>query len=377
MTSKPRTEVVGTQPTASNIAFRSELARLHDEITALKKQLEGRVDDEVRVAMRLALAHIQDRQSTQPLTANDFMPSKFKPAATGWKSALPWVSRKTCEHMRIEYENRLAEAEAAKEVAVTARMELEEQIENGKSVPDSQREPIMFKDAVGRRFSFPWLICNTWQGMESLIKQAFLYVDMIGEHVHQGHYDLLGPNGEIILPQVWDAMIEPGWEITMHLWPMQEEQQPSAQEPLMEFGSPGPGDLIIPPLADVGKGRSSRKASKRARKPSSSLSESYTGLHPSGLFAEDQMPAGGEEGHPRAAGVDGNSPPQEDWDTASDASRYLSRSDRTSTISHAGSSQRDVLTDTDFREVADGDKTALLARSVDGQSGEHLPGEIL
>lgn len=66
--------------------------------------------------------------------------------------------------------------------------------------------------------------------MEELIKQAFLHVDVIGPHVQEGHYDLIGPNGEIILPQVWETMIEPDWSITMHMWPMPEPK-------------PGPGPL--------------------------------------------------------------------------------------------------------------------------------------
>jgi len=56
--------------------------------------------------------------------------------------------------------------------------------------------------------------------MEDLIKQAFLHVDVIGPHVQAGHYDLVGPNGEIILPQIWDKVIEPDWSVTMHMWPM-------------------------------------------------------------------------------------------------------------------------------------------------------------
>lgn len=62
--------------------------------------------------------------------------------------------------------------------------------------------------------------------MEELIKQAFLHVDVIGPHVQAGHYDLLGPDGEIILPQVWDKVIEPDWAITMHMWPMDRQPPP-------------------------------------------------------------------------------------------------------------------------------------------------------
>lgn len=60
------------------------------------------------------------------------------------------------------------------------------------------------------------------QGMEALIHQAFLHVDVIGNHVREGHYDLIGPDGEIILPQVWETMVKPDWGITMHMWPLPE-----------------------------------------------------------------------------------------------------------------------------------------------------------
>ena len=65
--------------------------------------------------------------------------------------------------------------------------------------------------------------------MEELIRQAFLHVDIIGPHVQAGHYDLLGPEGEIILPQAWESYIEPDMAITMHMWPMPEASNlPSA-----------------------------------------------------------------------------------------------------------------------------------------------------
>ena len=58
--------------------------------------------------------------------------------------------------------------------------------------------------------------------MEDIIRQAFLHVDVIGPHVQEGHYDLVGPNGEIFLPQVWESVIEPDMSISMHMWPMPE-----------------------------------------------------------------------------------------------------------------------------------------------------------
>lgn len=58
--------------------------------------------------------------------------------------------------------------------------------------------------------------------MKSLIKQAFVQIPVVEAHVGEGYYDLVGPNGDIILPQVWDSVIQPGWTITMHLWPIPE-----------------------------------------------------------------------------------------------------------------------------------------------------------
>jgi hypothetical protein len=71
--------------------------------------------------------------------------------------------------------------------------------------------------------------------MEDLIKQAFLHIEVIGPHVAEGHYDLVGPNGDIILPQVWETVVEPDWTITMHMWPIPEKPKepdpPAADSP--------------------------------------------------------------------------------------------------------------------------------------------------
>lgn len=72
--------------------------------------------------------------------------------------------------------------------------------------------------------------------MEDLIKQAFLHIEVIGPHVAEGHYDLVGPNGDIILPQVWETVVEPDWTITMHMWPIPEK--PKEPDPPPADGPP-------------------------------------------------------------------------------------------------------------------------------------------
>ncbi|MBE3047082.1 hypothetical protein IMZ48_32075, partial [Candidatus Bathyarchaeota archaeon] len=51
--------------------------------------------------------------------------------------------------------------------------------------------------------------------MEGLIKQAFRVVDVIGPVVQGGHFELFRPNGEIILPQVWESLVQPGLKMMM------------------------------------------------------------------------------------------------------------------------------------------------------------------
>jgi len=121
--------------------------------------------------------------------------------------------------------------------------------------------------------------------MEMLIKQAFLHIDIIGEHVHQGHYDLTGPDGEIILPQVWETMIQPDWEIAMHMWPMEEEKHSkrSKEDKLAHdaaamgmgmgdpfAGLPGFGDLgIIDVGGKRGAGKKVKDGGKKGKKAGS------------------------------------------------------------------------------------------------------------
>lgn len=71
--------------------------------------------------------------------------------------------------------------------------------------------------------------------MEDLIKQAFLQVDVLGPHVQEGHYDLIGPDGEIILPSVWEKVVQPDWAITMTMWPMDKLPRSDLRYPDTEY----------------------------------------------------------------------------------------------------------------------------------------------
>ena len=107
-------------------------------------------------------------------------------------------------------------------------------------------ETIKFRDAVGRRFNFPFHLCSTWNGMEDLIRQAFIGIDVLAPLVAQGKYDLCGPDGGIILPAVWESVIQPGWAIQMLMWPPESgplDQGASVVPPAKGQPQPPPPNL--------------------------------------------------------------------------------------------------------------------------------------
>ncbi|BDD56511.1 hypothetical protein MPDQ_005090 [Monascus purpureus] len=162
--------------------------------------------------------------------------AKLKKEAEAAAAAAADKAKKEAEEAALaEAEKKAAEAAAqtkkeVEEAAAKAKKEAEEAAAAKASAP-KKKKPIKFKDAIGRKFSFPFDLCCTWKGMEELIRQAFLHIEAIGPHVAEGRYDLVGPNGDIILPQVWETVIEPDWTITMHMWPIPEKPKPSEPDP--------------------------------------------------------------------------------------------------------------------------------------------------
>ena len=54
--------------------------------------------------------------------------------------------------------------------------------------------------------------------MENLIKRSFCHVEPINSKIFRGSYDILSPTGEIILPEIWDSVIKPGWVVELRFW---------------------------------------------------------------------------------------------------------------------------------------------------------------
>jgi hypothetical protein len=144
------------------------------------------------------------------------------------------------------------EPAATADTGQVARKAAQEEFKKDAFGSDADEPPLKFTDALDRRFALPWHLVKTWKGMEILIRQAFVNIERIGPHVASGHYHLLGPNGEIILPQVWDIVVQPGWDIKMQMWPL----PPDPLEAKVNSGIGGFSPDIIPVM--VRPPRSSR-----------------------------------------------------------------------------------------------------------------------
>lgn len=80
-------------------------------------------------------------------------------------------------------------------------------------------EVITFKDAKGRKYTFPLQKVKTWDGMKSAINRIFLMYPEWQSQIAFQRYDLIAPQGQVVLPQHWEDLIKPNWNILMKLWP--------------------------------------------------------------------------------------------------------------------------------------------------------------
>lgn len=64
--------------------------------------------------------------------------------------------------------------------------------------------------------------------INDIFKTAEFEPQSLAAAISQEYYDLVGPEGSIILPLVWGELIEPGWSISMQMWPLPEAAKPAS-----------------------------------------------------------------------------------------------------------------------------------------------------
>ncbi|KAL8833627.1 MAG: hypothetical protein Q9176_007895 [Flavoplaca citrina] len=155
--------------------------------------------------------------------------------------------------IRRKEDERVAEAAHAREKSLLERERAISDIEKAAKKPSGVKQVIKLKDVLGRNHRFPFANCKTWEGIHYLICDAFSHVEGLGPLVSESHYDLMDPSGNIILPVVWEDVIEPGWTISMHMWPIEESPGPAPVPSIHETtevrGFPAPSPPVSPPQA--------------------------------------------------------------------------------------------------------------------------------
>lgn len=232
-------------------------AKAAKEAAEARAAADKKIADEAAAAARAAaLAEAEAKAVEAAAAAQKAAEELAAAAAADAKKAAEEAAAAAAEEAKKAADEAAAEAvkKAAEEATKAAT----------KKPPPEKKKPIKFKDALGRKFNFPFHLCSTWQvcicrcgkflyafgllifslssyqGVEELIRQAFLHVEVYGPLVAEGRYDLVGPSGDIILPQVWETTVEPDWNITMHMWPIPEK--PAEPEP-----APAPAPEPEPP----------------------------------------------------------------------------------------------------------------------------------
>ena len=108
--------------------------------------------------------------------------------------------------------------------------------------------------------------------MEHLIQRSFSYDESINSKIFRGSYDILSPTGEIVLPEIWDTVIKPGWTVELRIWNfqraggmMQEDSNVGAIEmaPALQSSSNALREFATTASSDGPSSTAKRRASLR------------------------------------------------------------------------------------------------------------------
>ncbi|KAI0867166.1 hypothetical protein F4860DRAFT_20299 [Xylaria cubensis] len=218
-------------------------------------ELDAKFEAEVKMAIQEAEKKMKEESDMRKMKENEARQQAEREIRRRIEAEeMAYEEARAAEKLRQELQQKAEvekkERQEAEEKAIEAALKRAEEADNRERIRqwaaeraerdlENQRN-IHFKDAIGRKFTIPFNQGCTWQGMQELIEAAFLHVDVVGPEVRAGHYDLIGPDGMIILPSTWEEIIQPGWNISMHMWPMAPPDLPTI--PLIGLSPPAPPD---------------------------------------------------------------------------------------------------------------------------------------
>lgn len=167
---------------------------------------------------------------------------------------------------RAKLEQDLLELKKKNDDAKAAEEALKAERDALKPTPDDTKAPLRFKDAGGRTWTFPWKYCKEWKTMQVLIVKCYQDHPGVYRQVEQGRYWLFGPDEVVIMPELWEDTVQPGWEVAMQLWPLPPpgEGRRRREAPDAKAASPSP-----PPAVDRKSAREKGKKKSSSTRPKS------------------------------------------------------------------------------------------------------------
>ncbi|KAK3350266.1 hypothetical protein B0T25DRAFT_550200 [Lasiosphaeria hispida] len=82
-----------------------------------------------------------------------------------------------------------------------------------------------FSSSRPKSYILPWSLCQTWKGMEKLIKQSYRGNENAIKQIDEGSYNVLFDNG-IVEPAFWEMLAKPGWAVSIQLNSTESESRP-------------------------------------------------------------------------------------------------------------------------------------------------------
>ncbi|KAI8947806.1 hypothetical protein F4801DRAFT_559359 [Xylaria longipes] len=87
---------------------------------------------------------------------------------------------------------------------------------SSKTTPAEEKRVITVQHYEGEFFKLPWDLCQTREGMENLIKVTY-EDEMAKNEIDNGKYEIHTMDGDRIIRDWWDMLVQPGWRVVIRL----------------------------------------------------------------------------------------------------------------------------------------------------------------
>ncbi|KAF2819785.1 hypothetical protein CC86DRAFT_471868 [Ophiobolus disseminans] len=200
-----------------------------DKLASLERIILAQRDDQLKRDAAIEAVRVAEKREAEAKAAE--LIAQKKEAAGNAKLMLDAAkaARKEAEKKAaVEY----AEVGRAHEAA------LADARKSARSLLDAKLSDasVILEDTIGRKFSCPWKICNTWEGMKEFLRQSSGGIQAILDLLNSGEFDML-QNDVVIPSHLWETTVVPGLSVTMRARPGATSKKGSWFKKIVKSGS--------------------------------------------------------------------------------------------------------------------------------------------